>query len=118
MGHLLIILATPLLLSFPSDTVLMMAVGRMYLAACTFLAVSLLYVMSHLHIHSLANQKLFLNRVNLHPANMTVINLEQFQFLLNDDHCSASSPISLLLLVHSAPDNWMARQAIRNSWGR
>ena len=98
-----------------------MAVARIYLAAWTFLAASLLallYVMSHLHIHSLANQKPPLNRINLHPANMTVINLEQFQFLLNADHCRSTSPVSLLLLVHSAPGNWMARQAIRSSWGR
>ena len=103
----------------PSGTVWIMSVGRIYLAIWLFIAASLLYYLTfHLHIHSLSTQKF--KGVNLHPANMTVINLDQFEFLLNKDHCNfnATSPVSLLILVHSAPDNWMARQAIRNSWGR
>ena len=55
--------------------------------------------------------------LHLHPPNLTLINLDQFQFLVNQDQC-ADSPISLLVLIHSAPGNWMVRQAIRNSWGR
>ena len=57
------------------------------------------------------------NRINLHPSNLTVINLEQFQFLLNQDVC-ATSPISFLLLVKSATKNRLKREAIRSSWGR
>ena len=98
----------------PSGTLPIMAVDRRL--TYPSLAAGLLYVVSHLRFYSHSNQQL--NKINLHPANMTVIDLEQFQFLLNDDHCAAASPISLLLLVHSAPDNWMARQAIRSSWGR
>ena len=118
MAHLLMLSATPILLSSSSDTVSIMAAGRLliYLSLWLFLTASLLYVISHLDIYPHSNQTL--NMINLHPANMTVIDLEHFQFLLNDDHCAATSPISLLILVHSAPDNWMARQAIRSSWGR
>ena len=74
----------------------------------------LLIIMSHTGLKPIPNAKL---PPNLHPNNLTVINLEEFQFLLNKDHC-ASSPVTFLFLIHSAPANWMAREAIRNSWGR
>ena len=82
-----------------------------------FAAVSLLVVYVYLLATRLLPLQSSQTDVHLHPANLTLINLDQFQFLVNQDQC-ANSPISLLVLVHSAPGNWRARQAIRNSWGR
>ena len=85
-------------------------------------AVSLLVV----YVYFLAKQLLPLGNLvqsspqtdlHLNPTNMTLINLDQFEFLANKDQCG-NSPITLLILVHSAPGNWMVREAIRNSWGR
>ena len=68
-------------------------------------AVILLYLlsMSHTRLKPIPNAKL---PPNLHPNNLTVINLEEFQFLLNKDHCT-SSPVTFLFLIHSAPANWL-----------
>ena len=48
---------------------------------------------------------------NLSPANMTVIDLVEFKFLLTSDICSMA-PLALVTLVHSAPGNRAARDMI------
>lgn len=54
---------------------------------------------------------------DLHPPNLTVVDIPQFKFVLISDICSAS-PLALVVLVHSAPENRAARNTIRGTWGR
>lgn len=49
----------------------------------------------------------------------TLIDLEKFDFLMNQEACSgmAEHPL-ILILIHSAPNNWHKRNVIRETWGR
>ena len=47
----------------------------------------------------------------------TLIDLKDFKFQLNNFPCNESSPLLLLVLVHSAPSNVEKRRTIRETWG-
>ena len=71
--------------------------------------------------HLLVAMKVSYLKSNTHnklsPANLTVIDLAEFKFLLTSDICCVS-PLALVTLVHSAPGNRASRDMIRGSWGR
>jgi hypothetical protein len=48
-----------------------------------------------------------------------LIDLTDFQFTINQKSCGEQPPNQplLLILVHSAPDNWRKRRVIRETWG-
>lgn len=49
----------------------------------------------------------------------TLIDLDKFTFLMNQDACNALTEHPLILiLIHSAPKNWHKRNVIRETWGR
>ncbi|XP_063709283.1 beta-1,3-galactosyltransferase 5-like [Culicoides brevitarsis] len=45
-----------------------------------------------------------------------LLNITNFEFLIQQPECSAD-PLDLLVLVHTAPKNFLKRQAIRHTWG-
>lgn len=48
-----------------------------------------------------------------------LIDLDKFTFLMNQDACNAMTEQPLILiLIHSAPNNWHKRNVIRETWGR
>lgn len=55
------------------------------------------------------------------PSNdfHTLIDLDKFEFLMNQQPCNAmvEHPL-ILILIHSAPKNWRKRNVIRETWGR
>jgi len=53
------------------------------------------------------------------PSANTLLDLHNFKFLLNNvSKCdSADDTTFMMILVHSAPENAVARQAIRETWG-
>jgi len=53
---------------------------------------------------------------NLHPKNLTVINITDFQFLINNDICNVTN-ISLVTIIHSAMEHEDTRNIIRETWG-
>ncbi len=55
------------------------------------------------------------------PSNdfQTLIDLDKFTFLMNQDACNAMTEHPLILiLIHSAPSNWRKRNVIRETWGQ
>ncbi|XP_058789678.1 UDP-GalNAc:beta-1,3-N-acetylgalactosaminyltransferase 1-like isoform X2 [Phymastichus coffea] len=46
----------------------------------------------------------------------TLINLQNFKFIINHDRCQSITPI-ILILIHSAPQNFAKRNFIRTTWG-
>lgn len=50
------------------------------------------------------------------PENdyVSLINLAEFEFLLNQPSCENEN---FIIFVHSAPDNWNKRMVIRQTWG-
>lgn len=52
-----------------------------------------------------------------HPNSHTIIDITNFRFLIRPDICS-TAPLAMVFMVHSAPKNRRARDAIRSSWGR
>ncbi|XP_023348344.1 uncharacterized protein LOC111717058 [Eurytemora carolleeae] len=57
------------------------------------------------HVHS-----------NLHPDNITLININNFKININFDICNVSQ-IGMVIIIHSAVPNKEARNAIRETWG-
>ncbi|XP_051176632.1 lactosylceramide 1,3-N-acetyl-beta-D-glucosaminyltransferase-like [Leptopilina boulardi] len=57
--------------------------------------------------------------INELPAGdeSTLIDLKNFNFILNHDTCSRTQPY-LLVMVHSAPQNLKRRNTIRETWGQ
>jgi len=53
---------------------------------------------------------------NLHPEDLTLIDLHPFTMEINQDICNVSS-IALVTIVHSAVQNDHARKVIRETWG-
>ena len=53
---------------------------------------------------------------NLHPDDLTLIDLHPFTMEINQDICNVSS-IALVTIVHSAVQNDDARKIIRETWG-
>eukprot|EP00092_Neocalanus_flemingeri_P033683 GFUD01036616.1.p1 GENE.GFUD01036616.1~~GFUD01036616.1.p1 ORF type:complete len:397 (+),score=103.23 GFUD01036616.1:92-1282(+) len=53
---------------------------------------------------------------DLFTRNLTLINITNFKFIINNDICN-TTPISLVVIVHSAPQNNKARDIIRSTWG-
>lgn len=47
----------------------------------------------------------------------TLINLTDFRFTMNHDPCNRTQPL-LLMLVHSAPGNFLKRHVVRETWGQ
>ena len=64
---------------------------------------SLMQQISHIHL-------------DLFTRNLTLINITNFQFIINNDICNMAT-ISLVVIIHSAPQNIKARDIIRESWG-
>jgi len=65
-------------------------------------------------------QTWFLNPplIPISSSNSTLLNLTNFQFLLNNaSKCSGPEPIFFIILVHSAPLHFSERQTIRETWG-
>ena len=58
------------------------------------------------------SKQLQLRARNLHPGNLSLINITNFQFIINNDVCDMSS-IAIITIVHSALDNSYARHIIR-----
>ncbi|XP_023337865.1 beta-1,3-galactosyltransferase 2 isoform X2 [Eurytemora carolleeae] len=54
---------------------------------------------------------------NLHPSNLTLINIKNFRFLINQDICNISQ-IEMVTIVASAVENTKARNIIRETWGK
>ena len=54
--------------------------------------------------------------LDLFTRNLTLINITNFQFIINNDICNMTT-ISLVVIIHSAPQNIKARDIIRESWG-
>ena len=52
-----------------------------------------------------------------HPTIHTVIDITNFRFLIRPEICS-TAPLTMVFMIHSAPKNRRAREAIRASWGR
>ncbi|KAG4081159.1 hypothetical protein HA402_014607 [Bradysia odoriphaga] len=49
----------------------------------------------------------------------SLIDLDKFTFLMNQDACNSMTEQPLILiLIHSAPNNWHKRNVIRETWGR
>lgn len=46
-----------------------------------------------------------------------LIDLENFEFLINQETLCGKRPL-ILILIHSAPDNFQKRQVIRETWGK
>ncbi|KZC13307.1 PREDICTED: beta-1,3-galactosyltransferase 5-like [Dufourea novaeangliae] len=47
----------------------------------------------------------------------TLIDIKDFRFTINHDPCNRSSPL-VLMLVHSAPENLLKRNVVRETWGQ
>ncbi|XP_023330624.1 beta-1,3-galactosyltransferase 1 isoform X3 [Eurytemora carolleeae] len=53
---------------------------------------------------------------NLHPDNLTLIDIKNFKLNINQDICNVSE-IGLVTIIHSAVENTEARRIIRETWG-
>ncbi|KAK1133871.1 hypothetical protein K0M31_011657 [Melipona bicolor] len=47
----------------------------------------------------------------------TLIDIKDFRFTINNDPCNRTHPL-LLILVHSAPENFIKRNVVRETWGQ
>lgn len=47
----------------------------------------------------------------------TLINITDFRFTMNHNPCNRTQPL-LLMLVHSAPGNFLKRHVVRETWGQ
>lgn len=47
----------------------------------------------------------------------TLINITDFRFIMNHNPCNHTQPL-LLMLVHSAPGNFLKRHVVRETWGQ
>lgn len=47
----------------------------------------------------------------------TLINIKDFKFTINHSPCNRTQPL-LLMLVHSAPANFLKRHVVRETWGQ
>ncbi|CAL7947273.1 unnamed protein product [Xylocopa violacea] len=47
----------------------------------------------------------------------TLIDIKDFRFVINHDPCNRTHPF-LLMLVHSAPENFAKRNVVRETWGQ
>lgn len=47
----------------------------------------------------------------------TLIDIKNFRFTINHDPCNRTHPL-LLMLVHSAPENFLKRNIVRETWGQ
>ncbi|XP_015596836.1 acetylgalactosaminyl-O-glycosyl-glycoprotein beta-1,3-N-acetylglucosaminyltransferase [Cephus cinctus] len=48
----------------------------------------------------------------------TLIDMKNFRFTLNHNPCNGSQSLLLLVLVHSAPGNFLKRKVVRDTWGK
>lgn len=60
----------------------------------------------------------FVKKKNFINDRTTLIDLQNFSFIINNNVCNKTKPIILLILVHSAPVNLQKRNAIRETWGQ
>lgn len=49
---------------------------------------------------------------------LSLIDLHNFTFLMNDPVCNSSSPPMFVVIIHSAPTNEANRNTIRDTWGK
>ncbi|XP_076228433.1 lactosylceramide 1,3-N-acetyl-beta-D-glucosaminyltransferase isoform X3 [Nomia melanderi] len=47
----------------------------------------------------------------------SLIDIKDFRFTINHDPCNRTHPL-LLMLVHSAPENFLKRNVVRETWGQ
>lgn len=47
----------------------------------------------------------------------TLINVKNFRFTINHNPCNKTQPL-LLMLIHSAPENFPKRNVVRETWGK
>ena len=73
--------------------------------SCSFL-ISLIIVTSEELAH------VNINHQQLFPDNLTLINITNFSFILNNDICNIS-PLTIIIIVHSSTKNKYARDVIR-----
>lgn len=53
-----------------------------------------------------------------HNDSYTLIDLDNFTFLINEPVCNVSAPPLVLVIVHTAPAHISNRRAIRETWGK